>query len=68
MKIAHSTDISHTVAKQETKEDKRLKVTKQRGQNSDYNSSYASLILGEREKDKENNTNAIVFVRFHQIH
>ena len=31
MKIAHSTDISHTVAKQETKEDKRLKVTKQRG-------------------------------------
>lgn len=31
MKIAHSTNISHAVAKQETKEDKRLKVTKQRG-------------------------------------
>ena len=30
MKIAHSTNISHTVAKQETKEEKRLKVTKQR--------------------------------------
>ena len=31
MKIAHSTNISHTVAKHESKEDKCLKVTKQRG-------------------------------------